>query len=87
MEILKQERRYQKIYEQYKMLYEICHIARYSAKPDHWIPTDQIQKRVIEGMIYPIESSVRKLLAASNPPVTMSEHSPIAIAATPPPKK
>lgn len=80
LEILQRERRYQKIYERYWLLYEICHVTRYSAQPDRWYPRDQIKKDVIEGMVYPIETSVRKLLAASNPSVVMAEHSVIELA-------
>ena len=79
MEILKHGRRYQKIYERYRLLYEICHVTRYSAQPSRWYPRDQIKTDVIEGMVYPIETSVRKLLAASKPPVAMTEHAVIEL--------
>lgn len=69
--ILQSEQRYQKIYECFRVLYDLAHVTRYSAMPVRWIPTDQVRQRVVKELVYPIENSVRKLLASSKPPVVM----------------
>jgi hypothetical protein len=79
LEILQSERRYEHIYENFRVLYEICHVTRYSANPNRWVPSDQIEKRIIKGLVYAIEGSVRKLLAASKPPVMMPNLPPIRL--------
>ena len=79
LEILQSEQRYQKIYESFKILYDLAHVTRYSATPSRWIPADQVAAKVIGQCIYPIESSVRKLLTAANPPIQMAPHTPITL--------
>lgn len=74
LEILQSEHRYQKIYQNFRVLYDLGHVTRYSAKPARWIPSEQIKKQVIDGLLVPIENSVRKLLATSKPSIPMPPH-------------
>lgn len=78
-EILQSEQRYQKIYECFHVLYGLSHVTRYSANPSRWMPAESIQKKVIGELVYPIETSVRKLLAAARPPITMAAHTAITV--------
>lgn len=71
LQILQSEKRYEHIYRSFHVLYNLAHVTRYSATPAKWIPTDQIEQQVVKGLVYPIEASVRKLLAAAKPPVEM----------------
>ncbi len=79
LEILQSEQRYQKIYESFKVLYDLSHVTRYSAQPGRWIPADQIERRVIKELVYRIETSVRNLLSAAKPPIVTEAHSPIEL--------
>lgn len=81
LRILQSEQRYEKISRSFHVLYDLAHGTRYSATPSRWIPADQIDQRVIRGLVYPIETSVRKLLAASHPPVPMDPHTEIVLKA------
>lgn len=74
LQILQSEQRYQKIYQNFHVLYDLGHVTRYSATPAKWIPADHIQARVIHARLAPIEESVRKLLATSKPAIMMPSH-------------
>jgi hypothetical protein len=78
--ILQSEQRYQKIYECFHVLYDLAHVTRYSAQPTRWIPADQVEKRVVKELVYPIENSARRLLAAASPPVVMPAAADIRLA-------
>jgi len=89
-EILQSEKRYEHIHENFKVLYDLCHVTRYSANPKRWIPPERVEKEVVKRFVYAIEGSVRKLLAAAKPPVEMPHLPDIKIrtapkAADPPP--
>lgn len=84
-QILQHEQRYQKVYESYHVLYDLAHVTRYTATPARWISIERIKSEVIEKLLYPIEKSVRKLLATHKPPVAMSEHAPILLGRNVPP--
>jgi len=77
--ILQAERRYQKIHEDYCTLYDLALVARYSASPAKWLPPAEIDEKVIRGTVYPIEASVRRLLAGCKPPVAMPDVEPISL--------
>jgi len=83
-EILQGAQRYESIYKSYKVLYDIAHTTRYSADPDRWISEANIQKQIVSELLYPIEKSVRKLLAERTPPVVISEHTSIKFPSDPP---
>jgi hypothetical protein len=72
LEILQREKRYERINKSFHVLYNLAHVTRYSATPSRWVPADQIEQRILRDLVYPIDS-VRKLLAASKPPITMPE--------------
>lgn len=76
-QILQSERRHERIYRSYHVLYDLAHVARYSADPQRWISPDQVKAKVLADLLYPIEGSVRKLLAERTAPVPMPAHTPI----------
>ena len=78
-EILQREQRYQKIFKHFRNLYDLAHQTRYAADSSRWIPAHDVQKRVIEERLFPIESSVRKLLAERKPPIPMAAHEPLRV--------
>ncbi len=82
--ILQGEQRYLKIYQAFRLLYDLAHVTRYSAQRHRWISADQVERRVIRDLVYPIEASVRKLLAASQPPIATPPHTPIKLRPQPP---
>ena len=90
LEILRGEQRYLNIYQAFRLLYELAHVTRYSAQRGRWLPADQVGHKVVRDLVYPIETSVRKLLAAAQPPITAPPFTPIQLrpdgvpAATPP---
>lgn len=55
--------RYEKVHDAYDPLYKLARTVRYLADPGKWIPSEQVQKQVIERYLYPIERSVQKLIA------------------------
>ena len=71
LQILQAEKRYERIYEAFHVLYNLAHVTRYSARPGRWTPRAKIEGEVVKRLVYPIENSVRKLLAAAKPPVIM----------------
>jgi len=79
LQILQSEQRYQKIYESFKVLYDLSHVTRYSAQPGRWIPADQVEHRVIRELVYRIETSVRHLLSAARPPISVPPHAAIQL--------
>ena len=81
--ILQSEQRYLKIYRPFRSLYDLAHVTRYSAQRSRWLPAGQVEQRVIRDLVYPIETSVRKLLAASRPPIIAPPHTPIRLQAGP----
>lgn len=78
-EILQSEQRYQNIYVNYHVLYNLAHVTRYSADPRRWVPPSQVQTEVISNLLYPIEKSVRKLLEQRKPSVAVAKHTPIRL--------
>lgn len=88
LRILQSEQRYLKIYQSFRLLYDLAHVTRYSAQRGKWLPADQVEQQVICRLVYPIEASVRKLLAASQPPITAPPFTRIQLRpATPEPAK
>jgi hypothetical protein len=79
LEILQSEPRYQRIYQSFHVLYNLAHVTRYSAKPGRWMPSQDIEQKVIRDAIYPIEASVKRLLLAAKPSITMPTVSKIAL--------
>lgn len=52
---------YSKIYKHDRPLYELSRSIRYLAMPQRWVSYENIEPKVIKGMLYPIEQSVIKL--------------------------
>ncbi len=84
LQILQAEQRYEKIYESFHVLYDLSHVTRYSAAPSKWITAEKIQKRVIGGLVQPIEKSACKLLSAAKPPIVVADLPAISLKAAPP---
>ena len=61
-ETLRRVTRYDKIERSYLPLYNLARTVRYSADPNRWIPVEQIRGKVIVRHLYPIETSVQKLI-------------------------
>jgi hypothetical protein len=60
-EVLVKTNRYAAIYKSYGPLYTLSRTVRYFANPTVWIKIEDIQPKVIEKYLYPIEKSVQKL--------------------------
>lgn len=60
--ILTRTNRYSQIRKHYLPLYDLSQKVRYLARPEQWVPPDQIMPCIIQGMLYPIETSVQKLM-------------------------
>ena len=54
--------RYDKIYDRFDPLYKLARTIRYLADATQWVPLEQIQPKIIERHLYPIEQSVQKLI-------------------------
>lgn len=61
--VLGETRRYQQINKNYKPLYMLSRTVRYFAEPAKWVPTSEIDPKVLRGLLYPIEQSVQKLMS------------------------
>jgi hypothetical protein len=71
--ILQSANRYDLIYRKFRVLYDLAHVTRYSATPGRWMPAEQLHSRVIVSILYPIENSVRRLLAQQSVPIVMDD--------------
>jgi hypothetical protein len=67
LQILQSEKRYEKIYRSFRIVHDLAHVTRYSAQPSRWISESEIEQRIIRGHVYPIEASVKSLLAQARP--------------------
>ena len=83
--ILQSEQRYLKIHVAFKQLYDLAHVTRYSAQRGRWLPAVKVEQKVVHDLVYPIEASVRKLLAASQPPIAAPPFTPIVLRPAIPP--
>ncbi|MGD2110507.1 MAG: hypothetical protein PVI86_14090 [Phycisphaerae bacterium] len=54
--------RYRTIYKAYHPLYVLSRTVRYLADPRTWIPSDEIEGKVLGPYLYRIEASAFKLL-------------------------
>lgn len=59
---LKQTNRYDYIWRHYGPLYDLSRKVRYLAAPSLWIQPRDIESKVLKRYLYPIESSVKKLM-------------------------
>lgn len=67
---LKQTNRYEYIWRHYSPLYDLSRKVRYLADPSLWIQPGDIESHVLKRYLYPIESSVKKLM----PPTAWPAH-------------
>ncbi len=77
--ILQSANRYDLIYRKFRVLYDLAHVTRYSATPSRWMPAAELRSRVILSILYPIENSVRKLLAQQSVPIVMDDPGKIVL--------
>jgi hypothetical protein len=77
--VLQSSPRYDKIYPSYEVLYNLAHVTRYTAQPRLWTSPEDLEPRVFERGLYPVEAEVRRLLAELKDPVIMMEHQPIVL--------
>lgn len=70
---LMQTHRYMQIWKHYQPLYGLSRTVRYMAKPESWVPWDQVEAQIIKRYLKSIEDSVQKLMDINQnlPPVTM----------------
>ena len=61
-DILMRTHHYQQIWRNYKQLYDTSRTVRYLATPQKWVPAKDIMREVVQGLLYPIENSVKKLI-------------------------
>jgi hypothetical protein len=70
---LRQAARYSKIWRLYRPLYALSQMVRYDARPEAWIPWRMIDVQILRCFLYPLETSVRKLMgeAGDLPPIPL----------------
>jgi len=61
-QVLKRTARYSFIHQRYRPLYDISQTVRYLAEPAKWTPIEQIEANIVKRYLYPIETSVQKLI-------------------------
>ncbi|HTV48609.1 MAG TPA: hypothetical protein VMG59_09220, partial [Phycisphaerae bacterium] len=64
------------IWSCYRPLYNISRTSRYLAEPSVWIPFNEIQQKIFEGRLYPIEKSYLSLTNDTTlklPPIVLSQ--------------
>jgi hypothetical protein len=61
--ILRETKRYESIWKRYRPLYDLSQSVRYLAAPKTWISYQQADSLILARYLYPIESSVKKLLS------------------------
>jgi hypothetical protein len=85
--VLTKTNRYAAIYKAYGPLYSLSRTVRYFADPKSWIHIADIQPKVIERYLYPIEKSVQKLIGQdlSLPKIVLASVVPSPIPAAPTP--
>ncbi|MCC7290762.1 MAG: hypothetical protein IT449_01725 [Phycisphaerales bacterium] len=62
--VLGNTNKYQKIWKNYYPLYALSRTVRYLADPVGWIPFEAVETVVFSRYLYPLERSVRGLLAS-----------------------
>lgn len=62
-DVLIRTNRYDAIRKRYLPLYDLSRTVRYLADPTRWVPPDQVEGNVIRRYLYPIESSVQRLMS------------------------
>ena len=63
-DVLQRTNRYSKIYKLYHPLYQLARTVRYLANPAEWIKYTDVDDKVIQAYLYPIEKSAETLLKA-----------------------
>lgn len=72
--------RYEVIYPSYDQLYNLAHVARYSAQPRRWINYTDIAPKLIDGSLIIIEKEVCRLLTeVAEPTVNVPTLTPIVL--------
>ncbi len=84
---LRQNKSYDKIHDSYHQLYDLAYTTRYSAEPGRWIRFEDVESRVLNGLLLSIERSVARQLKMDEPaPLTLpkrdSDPQPAAKGAT-----
>ena len=64
--VLIRTNRYQKIWDHYQPLHDLCRRIRYLAQPNQWITLDDIPTQVFGEFLYPIEKSVHGLMGITH---------------------
>lgn len=59
--LIRTTNRYSKIWSHFVSFYGLSRTVRYMAAPSLWIPWSDIDNKVLQRMLYPIEQSVAKL--------------------------
>jgi hypothetical protein len=78
--ILENNNRYSKIWYCYRPLYSASRTARYLADPSQWVPFNDIQQKIFEARLYPIENSYLKLTgdtSFNHTPITLSSRASV----------
>lgn len=60
--VLRETNAYEKIWRNYRPLYDLSQSVRYLAAPDQWVPVHEMEGQILGRYLYPIEHSVRRLL-------------------------
>lgn len=60
--VLAQTNRYRQVAIHYFPLHDMSRTVRYLADPGKWIPTEEIEPKVLHRYLYPIEASVQRLI-------------------------
>ncbi|MGB7158802.1 MAG: hypothetical protein WBD40_12085 [Tepidisphaeraceae bacterium] len=63
--VLFETNRYLQIKRHYIPLYDLARTVRYLANPQVWVPYAQVETQVLRRHLYPLETSVQKLMGAS----------------------
>ena len=61
-ETLLRTNKYLAVRKCYMPLYDLSQTVRYLADPTKWVPASEIEKNIINRLIYPIEKSVENLM-------------------------
>jgi hypothetical protein len=77
-EVLVKTNRYSLIYRAYNPLYTLSRTVRYFANPKDWIRFQDLQPKVIERYLYPLEKSVQNLIGIDLglPKILLSQQAP-----------
>jgi len=61
-DVLMRTNKYSQIWKHYQPLYDLSRTVRYLAKPQQWVPYDQVEPQVLRRLLYPLEQAVQRQL-------------------------